>query len=68
MKETERLLDTLRFRYKLDTYSRTDYAWHFNEGQKLDRLEQDMDLVKEKLGLVENYTYAGPNLTNRNPE
>lgn len=56
----EDIQDTLRFRYKTDTYSRTDYAWHFNSGQKLDQLIEDVDKIKNELGLVENYTYAGP--------
>ena len=45
---------------ELKTSSLTDYAWHFNTGQKLDRLEQDMDLIKDKLGLTDNFTYARP--------
>ena len=57
--DSRQIMDILQFRYKVDTQSRTDYAWHFNEGQKLDRLIDDIDEIKNELGLVENYTYAG---------
>ena len=59
--DTRTIIDILKFRYGVENHFRTNYAWDFNAGQKLDRLEADMDLVKEKLGLAENFTYAGPN-------
>lgn len=59
--ESRQIMDVLRFRYDMQGDSRTDYAWHFNEGQKLDSLIEDMDKIKNELGLVENFTYAGPN-------
>lgn len=46
---------------ELKTSSLTDYAWHFNTGQKLDMLQEDINEIKNELGLVENFTYVGPN-------
>jgi len=45
---------------QLKTASLTDYAWHFNTGQKLDMMQDDIDEIKNELGLVKNLTYASP--------
>ena len=65
--DTHRLYTILDIEDKLGTAARTDYAWHFNEGHKLDLLIKDIDLIKNELGLGQNLTYAGPNSTNSYP-
>jgi len=45
---------------ELKTSSLTDYAWHFNTGQKLDMIQDDINEIKNELGLVQNLTYASP--------
>lgn len=57
---TDRQLRLLNMQDELGTVSRTDYAWHFNQGQKMDLMQEDINNIKEKLGIVENLTYAGP--------
>ena len=49
---------------ELRTAALTDYAWHFNTGQKLDMLQDDINEIKNELGLADNFTYAGPNQNN----